>query len=58
MTPTIHLDECDPASHGWQRTVYRDAVAAGGRLCGRTDYMDGELLPDETVWLQHDQTDH
>lgn len=53
MTQLIHLNECEPGEHpGWKKTTFAAAGIVGATLCPQTQYMIGELLPDETVWVE------
>lgn len=48
----IHLAECDPdTGKAWEETTFREALAASGRMCPQTLYMENELFADEPVWL-------
>jgi hypothetical protein len=48
----IHLAECEPEGKGWQRTTLRGVSDRETELCPGTQYMTGELYPDEEVWLE------
>lgn len=49
----MHLSECDPEKHpDWTATTHSAANCAGAVLCEQTQYMDGELYPDEAVWVE------
>lgn len=53
-----HLKECSPGQHAdWQKMTYRDALALDGEIrpCPAVQYMEGELFPDETVWVARDE---
>jgi hypothetical protein len=49
----MHLAECEPEQHpDWEKTTHSAGAAAGAVLCDQTQYMEGELFPDEEVWTE------
>lgn len=53
MGLVIHLAECEPEQHpGWEKTTLVAVSDRETALCPQTSYMDGELLPDEEVWVE------
>lgn len=53
VTYVAHLPECDPDAHpDWVEKPYRDALNSSVALCPDTQYMAGELFPEEPVWVE------